>query len=415
MLLRRATLFIAMAFFLVGAENSNQKDISSSYSPKLSFGGLVGFEGAYINQTINTPENIRKVHMGLGALFLNAAAVGEAENGLIYSLNARFFADGNKTFVNPVTLLDSSLKDKITGNKIMQGVNLVDRLWIELKGKKWGTLHIGNYPGANDLMIEDSSSVMGGNGGMIFGNWSYYANIPYGVVTSYRQIGDPRSSTKISYYTTRFGQLLQLGVSYSPRSDVFGLGKYTQKPLSGDTASEHVWGGGVNISKEISGVNVKIGASGVTSKSIDKEGVSDDLSDVITWEAAAHVTTGPIDFAVGYLQNGTSLLKNADVKNGKNAGSFYDAAISYTLGSLKLALGGMWSVSSLEKNDAGNNFPAKLNAYSLTADYKLFNGLTAYVDVTKFNGETDETLSQSDTKNKSNDGYVGFIGLNISF
>ena len=391
--------------------------------PKINFSGIVGFEGALANQTFNLPSeaNIRSVNFGLGVLFLNAAAVGESENGLIYSLNARIFTDTNKTYINPVEVtqegIKAELQKQLTINKVMQPVTVFDRLWIELKGKYWGTFHAGNYIGANDLMVEDASSVMGGNGGMINGNWFEYANVPYGVLTSYRQTGDTRAATKVSYYTPRFGKLLQLGLSYAPRSDVFGGGSFAQIPLNLGNAAENVWSFGANLTKEISGVNIKLAASGVTGSPIDSQGRTNTLTDVLTFETAGHVITGPIDFALGFLQNGTSLLKKEDVANGKNAGSLYDAAIAYSFGSLKVALGGVWTFANLAKVDNSDSFVTKLNAYSLTADYKILNGLTAYIDITKFNGETDDAHDAVTTKGStpSNSGYVGFLGLNVSF
>jgi hypothetical protein len=393
--------------------------------PSLSFSGDVAFELATIDNKIKKNDEIQAIRMGLGKLFLNAKAEGEASNGLIYSFNTRIFTDTNNAKKNTLSDADKKLvlpkgadgKDQtLKGVDIREAVTIFDRVWLEMKGAGFGTVHVGNYVGAYNVMIEDASSIFGGNGGAITGNWSSYYTLPYGVVKEYRQTADTRASTKISYYTPRF-EGIQLGASYTPRSDSFGGASYQQETLNGaDSAGQHVFGLGVNFAKEFSGVNVKIGASGLKGQGVDKAGKTDTLEDVLSWEVSARVTTGPFDIAGGYVDNGKSLLEKTGSKF-KDAGSLYDVAASYTIGAAKIALGGMWTSHTF-----ADDKKATLGAYSVTVDYTIEKGLYAYLDVTKLTGDTDDDKARDANKTKdnkeignSNSGYVGFIGIGVSF
>lgn len=376
--------------------------------PSLSFSGDVAFELALVDNNIKKNEEIQGVRMGMGRLFLNAKAEGESADGLIYSFNTRIFTNAENSKKN--TASDG------TGVDIREAVTVFDRVWLEMKGRGFGTVHVGNYVGAYNLMIEDSSAIFGGNGGAMSGNWSSYFTLPYGVIKDYRQTADTRSSTKLSYYTPRF-EGFQVGASYVPRSDCYGMiANYDQKPLNVSTAGQNIFGLGVNFAKEFSGTTFKVGAAGLKGTAVDKFGKTDTLEDVLSWEVSARVTSGPFDIAAGYLDNQKSMIKKKDLEY-KDAGGIYDIAASYTLGAAKIALGGLWTSRTLI-----NDKKATLSAYSVTVDYTIEKGLYAYVDVTKLEGTTDDDLAKkaNDAKpNKEigngNSGYVGFIGLGVSF
>lgn len=346
--------------------------------------------------------------MGLGRMFLNAKAEGESADGLIYSFNTRIFTNAENSKKN--TAADGK------GVDIREAVTVFDRVWLEMKGRGFGTVHVGNYVGAYNLMVEDSSVIFGGNGGAMSGNWSSYFTLPHGVIKEYRQTADTRASTKLSYYTPRF-EGLQVGASYVPRSDCYGLiTSYDQKTLNASTAGQNIFGLGVNFAKEFSGTTFKLAAAGLKGTGVDKDGKTDTLEDVLSWEVSARVTSGPFDIAAGYLDNQKSMIKKKD-PDFKDAGGIYDVAASYTLGAAKIALGALWTSRTLI-----NDKKATLSAYSVTVDYTIEKGLYAYVDVTKLEGKTDDDLAKDANKSKpnpeignSNSGYVGFIGLGVSF
>ena len=383
--------------------------------PSLSFSGDVAFELALVDNKIKKHEEIQGVRMGMGRLFLNAKAEGESADGLIYSFNTRIFTNAENSKKN--TAKDGS------GVDIREAVTVFDRVWLEMKGRGFGTVHVGNYVGAYNLMIEDSSAIFGGNGGAMSGNWSAYFTLPYGVIKDYRQTADTRASTKISYYTPRF-EGFQVGASYVPRSDYYGyVSSYEQKTLNASTAGQNIFGLGVNFAKEFSGTTFKLAAAGLKGTPVDKAGNTDTLEDVLSWEVSARVTSGPFDIAAGYMDNQKSMVKKAskfdaakpETKlNFTDAGGIYASSSSYTLGSAKIALGGLWTSRTLL-----NDKKATLSAYSVTVDYTIEKGLYAYVDVTKLEGKTDDDLAKKANDNKeignSNSGYVGFIGLGVSF
>ncbi len=374
-------------------------------TPTLSFSGDVAFELGLVDNKIKKNEDIQGVRMGMGRLFLNAKAEGESAEGLIYSFNTRIFTNAENSKKN--TVKDGS------GVDIREAVTVFDRVWLEMKGRGFGTVHVGNYVGAYNAMVEDSSSIFGGNGGAMSGNWSAYFTLPHGVIKDYRQTADTRASTKLTYYTPRF-EGFQVGASYVPRSDCYGMiSQYEQKPLNGGSTGQNIFGVGVNFAKDFSGTAVKLAAAGLKGTAVDKDGKTDTLEDVLSWEVSARVTSGPFDIAAGYLDNKKSMIEKTPTKF-KDAGGIYDIAASYTLGAAKIALGGLWTSRTLI-----NDKSATLSAYSVTVDYTIQKGLYAYVDVTKLEGKTDDDEAKKANSGKeignSNSGYVGFIGLGVSF
>ena len=407
-------------------EAESSKEVENS--PTLSISGDIGFEGAFIsNSAINEKEKeISGFRMGLGKFFLKGKAEHKTESGFKYSLNGRIMTDTSRVVKNTLTDADKAtlnglVKDKdknIKGVDLRPAVTVFDRLWLELSHEDFGTLQVGNYVGAYNFMIEDASSIMGGNGGMMGGNCFNYYFLPEGVVKEYRQSTDTRVATKITYYTPRF-EGFQFGASYVPRGDAYGLdtSNYTNATSSLKPTGQNLVGVGVNFEKEFSGLTFKAAASGLYGESVDKEGKTGGLNDVFSWEASLRLTSGPFDIAGGYLDNGKSLLDKKNPKF-KDAGKLFDIAGSYTMGPAKIALGFLHT----SQTDT-SNFDRTLNAYSLTADYTISKGLVAYIDVTMLDGKTNDDVVKASNDGKqdyekkplSNTGYVGFIGLTISF
>ncbi len=404
-----------------------QKKVENS--PTLSITGKIGFEGAAIRNAAAhvTETELSGFRVSLSQWFLTGKAEHKTESGFIYSVNGRIFADTSRGVKNTLTDADKELLNatraktdpQVKGVDLRPATTLFDRLWLELKHEDYGTLQIGNYLGAYNTMIEDASSILGGNGGFMGGNCFNYYFLPEGLVKEYRQSTDTRVATKVTYYTPRL-EGFQLGASYTPRADAYGLDttNYTNATSSLKPTGQNVIGVGVNFEKEFSGLTLKAGVAGLSGQAVDKEGKADDLNNVFSWEWSLRLTSGPFDIAGGYVDNGTSGLKKVNDPF-KDAGKLYDVALSYSIGAAKVAVGTLYTTHTDK-----DNFNRTLNAYSLTADYTISKGLVAYIDITKLDGATNETAVKAhnadpknikDQKAGDNSGYIGFVGLTISF
>ena len=118
-----------------------------------------------------------------------------------------------------------------------------------------------------------------------------------------------------------------------------------------------------------------------------------------------------LDLGVGYYDNKKTGVTNFDAANGKDGGKVIDAALGWASGPYSLTVGYL----NGERNITSNQ-KAKASLYSATADLRLADGLTVYVDGTYADMKDDSITDSVDGTSKSqNKGTVFLLGTRVSF
>jgi hypothetical protein len=97
----------------------------------------------------------------------------------------------------------------------------VNQNYVEFISNKYGSVHFGNVTGLEDRMLNDSNTRIQGFNGKDGGIWSL-VNSAEGVNNDIMMNITTQKCLKISYYTPRVLGGLQIGITYTPKTDNMG-------------------------------------------------------------------------------------------------------------------------------------------------------------------------------------------------
>lgn len=218
---------------------------------------------------------------------------------------------------------------------------IIKQNYMQMDGS-WGTVQFGNVDGTEDAYLNDGSILMGGTGGFS-GAWTDMFAATSNVLISDVLVGNTADATKFNYFTPRY-EGFQVGFSFTPNSAHMGDGilkdnanpQFTGVKNSALPYDLRHMGFGMNFSKDWGAWHFSFSATGVTGRSKSESGNSS-VHNTSGYQLGTVVGYGPWEFGLGYVDNRkTHVKKNL---NGANAGKAGNAAVAYTFGANKFALG----------------------------------------------------------------------------
>ncbi len=328
---------------------------------------------------------------------------------------------------------------------------VADEARIQLSGG-WGTLHLGDEDGAEDIMNYGGENLMGATGGFDgdrddylyrggdLEEWAMSIVISHGSTTSttvalnfrittvgnelniaapgYPTIaGDTGDATKISYYTPRIGGF-QVGASITPTPN-------GGDNFKADGAWENHYGVGVNYDSSFGSLRVRASAvysarSNVAAINSGPLNGQDAFTDVSAWSVGGIVGWGAFSIGGNYTDNGDSgqTIVGDLIDGGPPVAasvvetSYWNVAAGFEAGPLYIAAGYFLGTAEF-----GVFEDSTYEHIALTADYTAAPGLGFHAEV---NLITDELIGGSlnvfgGTGTLTNDTTSLILGVNVSF
>ncbi len=268
-------------------------------------------------------------------------------------------------------------------------------------------------------------------------NWTSYAwfdnqtmtwvNTPGASVLTSNYKTSPETSRKITYFTPKFADKVQFGVSYIPDArnlgtSAFSVGKdsirsvenvggitYTENPGVKDAFSL-----GATFEQDLSDcMSLKVALTGEVGKS-SRKGTAVNAAQATreykidgmkTYNIGAILNCGVMSFAGSYADLGKSLTSRELDGASKRKTRFYTAGTAYNQGPVGLSLTYV----------RGERVKNKVDAYTIGTDYKLAAGFTPYVEVTYFKGKGRKLAVYNDPTQITTKGTVALIGATLKF
>jgi len=242
--------------------------------------------------------------------------------------------------------------------------------------------------------------------------------------------GTLESATKISYYSPKISGL-QIGASFTPNTGNSGGSEYFSGNVNNDVKDVVSWG--LNYANDFDNIGFVMSFTGENGK-IEQNAI-DNLSrhDLNSYDIG--LMASYFGFTIGasygnwgnsltpksgiyscqYNPNVTIAAQNCNLSSDRpfDSAKYYSAGLAYKIGPVA------FSTTHLASEFQNNEYVAT----SIGLDYKISKGLMPYLELTKFNFESDE-LQASDVSNQTNEatkqirdnkGYVMLAGLLFSF
>ncbi len=244
------------------------------------------------------------------------------------------------------------------------------------------------------------------------------------------QFGDLEDASKISYYTPRIAGW-QLGASFTPDTGNNG----TSSSISGDNSGDikQAISYGVNYSDNLGNVGFAISATGESGRFEQGSNATTKRNSLQAYDLGFMATYLGATFGVSYGSWGKSLqpktgiyscdydatatIANQDCTAGSgfSKAAYYTAGAAYQFGPIATSL------TYLDSKFQENTY----NALSFGVDYRMAKGLMPYLEVTKYDFESNQpkasditdqsAVSNNQRQLKDNNGYVALVGLLFSF
>jgi len=344
--------------------------VAQAQAPTVSFSGFINFQAYFADRDARTAVagtvttvlgltgtdvwDTKDMYFGTDDAELHINVKGTADNGLEYGAKIELEATQGST-----------------GN--------ADEARIQLSGS-WGTLQLGDEDGAEDTMNYGGENVMGATGGWDGDgdDMTSLASLLFPTI-----VGDSSDSTKITYYSPRFSGV-QIGASYSPN-----LTDGDVNPGDDSVFTDFI---GLGVNYDGSFGDLRIRASGVYTLASYEGALA--VEDISAYSIGAIVGVGPFQVGANYTDNGdsgTATILNADH-------TYYDVAIGFETGPVYLSAGYI----SHDYEILG--VTVSPSAISVTADYTVAPGLTAYAEWTGYDADVPNA-----------DASVIIVGANLSF
>ncbi len=359
--------------FLVGASMYMTAAAQAADPLELKITGYGKFETWFVDQDANAASS-RGIHMELDDAELHFNVSGTADNGLTYALKIEQDIDASMA---------------------------TDEIRLRFSGA-FGIIDLGSEDGASDLMTYGGENLLTGQGGWDGGPGSVLENL--GLSTGPDLVGDTSDANKITYYTPRFAGV-QVGASYTPDS-----GSDNSDTISNGDASQaaNVFEAGINYTGDFSGVGVKLGLVGLTG---DPDNDSNNtIEDYQSWAVGDTVSYMGFSLGAGYGDSGDSGQTKG---SGADSGSFWDVAVGYANGPLKIGVGYL----AAEADNTTGTGDSDVDFYTVGANYAVAPGLDVYAEydyVDLKNPASTVTDGQNQTITK-NDASIFMVGTKISF
>lgn len=287
---------------------------------ELKIGGDYLFEAGYTSQ--NRDQNLRTTEM-LNRIRLVITPVAKADNGLEYGARVRLLNSSDPTFAADRAYLFASgsfgevrLGQTNTFNDVVYATAPMDYMPLTSYDR------IVNYVGPN-------------NGQQILNGRYSGADFKGGIAGTVRgsniigvSLADS-NATKVEYFSPRIAGL-QLGASYTPRSDSSNTD--VQRVEINNAATSAVTGVfgdtveiGANYDRTFSGVNIQGSASHLWGTAIGRNVATDHYKDLRAWQAGLQVEYAGLAAGGSYTYYG---------KSGQNeiAGNYTESTRTWTAG-----------------------------------------------------------------------------------
>lgn len=246
------------------------------------------------------------------------------------------------------------------------------------------------------------------------------------------QFGDLEDASKISYYTPRISGW-QFGASFTPDTGNTG----TSATISGDNSGDikQAISFGVNYSDNFGNLGFAVSATAENGQFEQASSATTQRNDLQAYDLGFMVTYLGVTAGASYGNWGDSLQpttgiyscnynsavdignQNCTATNSTKFGdsSYYTAGLAYQFGPIAT------SVTYLDSTFQENSY----NALSIGFDYRMAKGLMPYLEVTKYDFQSNQpkganivdqsTLDNNIRQLRDNSGYVVLAGLLFSF
>jgi hypothetical protein len=289
-----------------------------------------------------------------------------------------------------------------------------------------GKIELGSPKAAGSKMEIKASKLAKSN------SWKYFANLNpkkgsnISYITGTKVFFDKdykyhEYSQKISYFTPKFFDKIQFGISYIPNSENINsapkeeaaLTKYTYYLEDGREATVHT-GLKNAISYAVSfeqnltdGLDLKIAFDGKYGKPSHKSKIKNKdklieevtISDLNSYNIGAIISSGSFSYAISY-GNANKSLTSPLIQGEICDSSWFNLAASYDQGPVGAA------INYYNSDHLGN----KLSALSLSTSYKITRGLKTYFETSFF----DKEPKKSESDDKNNSGTILVIGMKVT-
>lgn len=238
------------------------------------------------------------------------------------------------------------------------------------------------------------------------------------------------SSRKVTYFTPKFMDKVQLGVSYIPDATNVGDAGFsdrTSKKARVVTANGVIYSESPGVKDAVSVgatfeqnlsdcMNLKVAVTGEFGKSSKKGDMSTTAAPTVvtrsykidgmrTYNIGAALNCGAMSFAGSYSDLGKSLMSKEVDGVSKRKTRYYTLGAAYTQGPVGVSLA----------YARGERLKNKMNSYTLGTDYKLAPGFVPYVELTYFQGKGQKLPVYNDNTKVTRKGTVALIGATLKF
>lgn len=234
------------------------------------------------------------------------------------------------------------------------------------------------------------------------------------------------TSRKITYFTPKFMDKVQLGISYTPDTNNTGIGlistdtsitrtatapdgtNYVEKPGAKDAFSmaavvTHNITDSVDVKVSLSGEIGKSASKGMMTTPTNQVGYYK-LSNLKTYNIGTIVNFGTLSFAGSYMDRGKS-FSSLELDGNRRKSKFYTAGTAYNQGPVGVSL--VYSLGEASKNT--------VSSYTLGTDYKLAPGFVPFVEFTYFEGKGKRLPIYNDTTKLKTKGTIALVGARLKF
>lgn len=381
--------------------------VANAQSPTITVGGNADFQVGVTgqDQAYETDVFSRDYHTRNDTeLFFNID--GKTDGGLKYGAYIELEADAGGPDNN------------LNGGDPRAGA--AERTFIYLAKDGWGKVEFGATGDAGDRLRVDASrfnsNTLASATGGIGGDFRYFANLGSnqyilpGLPTAAGFNGSAgfngnafstpfneffATANKVSYYSPRIAGF-QLGASFTP--DIREKGTATGFSGENDAAVENVINAGLNYEQayDIDGTPLTIAASLTGEIGSAEVATRDDLQ-----AYAFGLSAGYMGFTLG---GSYGLLDEMNALSATNTeGSYWTAGAAYEFGPFST------SVTYLASEVDSSTIDSEFTNLSVGADYALAPGLMPYVEVSFFEADDNNSLTED------NDGTVVIVGTQLTF
>lgn len=382
------------------ANSAEQISLAGFTKPAVTLSGKVQ-AFAFGKSVVNAPKGVDKVTGGTkGNLRLNIMGTSQAgtEYGAIAEMDFR--------------------RDRTASQDFWRAI------YVYFSSPEYGMWQLGDLEGAIAQTMVDGKNLLGGTGGFWGDMWAV-ATPTTGVMYDFSAMSSTKYATKIVYKSPIMSGF-QVVMSFTPHSKLWGLQNrnfdkdFVKAIATGKAPSvSQVSEAAISYGFELGDVGVNLYAGGAIGSPDVPANSGYRLHSIKVWQAGMLLDWKQFQFATGVVNNQRSMMRTDEVGN---AGTAYNAALSYTMGRHTFAVGYFGSTRRVTEGRA------KSNVGSLTYECQLAPGWSVFGEANYFKTtNTGAYLEQAGIKDatsgriytsgldKNNSGGVFLLGTSIRF